>query len=523
MQFSEKINLLMKMANTTNTKLANALGIDPSLVSRWRTGAREPSDDSRYIQLIGIYFATQARQDFQRVALLELTGHQMEDKNVSETLIAEYLTRWLMGESKISVKSIQVLLDSIGTAGSISHAIQEVSIPAEPMGEPVHTLSFSGINGMRSAVIKLLIQAMSTPEKGRKLYLYSDESMDWIIENPEFLKQWVFLMSTCIRRGMRIEVIHTLSRDSNELAIAVQRWLPFYMTGAIVSYYYPHKRDDMFKHTSFTLEGCCTVFSTSVRGQNRDTVQYVYSQDAAIVAGAQEGFLRQLALCKPLVRTFIGKETRRYVDETLTLFSGTSTNGVGLQGLMLSAMQPALLEKMLRRNAAEESLIQELVAQQEKRIDTMKAHLKDKTFQMVISLPRITDVLKGKVVAIIPELLLQHPVSYLPMEFHEHLRGIIELLEEFELLDLVIIPNKHMLHNVQIFAMQNSGMLVLKHNDPKFVFISEQKDLISAMIGYIRQVASRVPKREKNKAYVTEKLREFAKRVEEGAAMRMLP
>ena len=482
MQFSEKINLLMKMANTTNTKLAEALGIDPSLVSRWRTGAREPGEDSRYIQLIGMYFSTQARQDFQRVALLELTGHQMEDKNVSEATISRYLTRWLTGESKISSQSIQILLDSIGTSGNTLPNLPEMTLPAEPSGESIHTQMFSGTDGLRAATMKLLIHALNSPRKDLKLYLYSDESMDWIIENPEFAKQWVFLMSSCIKRGMRIEVIHTLTRDSNELAIAVQRWLPFYMTGAIVSYYYPHKRDDMFNHTSFVLEGECTVFSTSVRGQMRDSIQYIHANDPAAITAGLDAFRHQIALCKPLVRTFTGVNTRKYVDELTELFTGSATSGVGMQALLLSAMPSALLGTILQRNGVKEQERQVMVANQKKRLEQMKAHLKHKEFQLVISLPRITDVLKGKVTAIVPELLLQRPVTYLPLEFHQHLLGVIKLLESYEKLELHIIPNKHMLHNTQIFAMQNAGLMVLKHRDPKFVFMSEQKDLVSAMV-----------------------------------------
>ncbi|MGE0075241.1 MAG: helix-turn-helix domain-containing protein [Sphaerochaetaceae bacterium] len=523
MQFNEKINLLMKMANTTNTKLADALGIDPSLVSRWRTGAREPNDDSRYIQLIGIYFASQAKQDFQRVAILELTGHQMEDKNVGEPIIANYLTRWLSDESKISPKSIQVLLDSIGSAGNTVQAVHEVPLPSEPSGQAVHTQSFSGLQGLRAATVKLLMHALNSPKKQTKLYLYSDESMDWIIEDPEFAKQWIFLMSMNIRRGMHIEIIHTLSRDSNELATAVHRWLPFYMTGSIVSYYYPEKRDDMFNHTSFVLEGEATVFSTSVRGQNRDTIQYIYATDPSVISGGEETFKRQLQLCKPLVRTATGRNTRSYVDEQISLFSSASGSGVGMQGMLLSGMPPELLDRMLRRQEIPGEERKTILEQQMKRLKLMHQHLERKEFQMVISLPRITDVLKGKVTAIVPELITQQPFTYLPMEYHEHLMAVIDLLERHDRLEICILPNKHMLHNVQIFAMQNSGMLVLKHRDPKFVFISEQKDLISAMIGFMRQVSSRIPKRERNKAYVLEKLREFAKRVEEGSAMRMLP
>ena len=514
MRFSEKINLLMKMANTTNSKLADALNIDPSLVSRWRTGAREPSEDSRYIQLIGLYFASQARQDFQRVALLELTGHQMEDKNVGESIIATYLTRWLSNESKISTESIQVLLDSIGSAGNQAAPAFDIPLPLEPSGHPIETQTFAGREGLRSATMKLLLRALHSPAEHPKLLLYSDESMQWIIEDQLFAKQWFYLMSKNIRQGMTIEVIHTLSRDSNELAQAVQRWLPFYLTGAIVSYYYPEKRDDMFNHTSFILEGEAAVYSTSVRGQNPDTIQYMFTSEPMSLIGAKESFETQKGLCRPLVRTFTGTNTRRYIDEQINLFSSTTGNGVGMQSLLLSGMPEKLLSNMLEREGVAEAERKEIIANQKKRLHTMHTHIGRKKFEMVISLPRITDVLKGKVPALVPELLVQKPFTYKPMEYHAHILAIIELLEKYPNLEISILPNKHMLHTVQLFAMQHTGLMVLKHRDPKFVFISEQHDLIGAVVSFINQEASRIPKRERNREYVVEKLRQFAQRIE---------
>lgn len=523
MHFNEKINLLMKMANTTNTKLAEALGIDPSLVSRWRTGAREPGDDSRYIQLIGVYFASQARQDFQRVALLELTGHQMEDKNVAEATIATYLTRWLSNESKIRTESIQVLLDSIGSAGNAPHSIPDIPLPPEPEGNVIETQAFSGNEGLRSSATKLLLKALHSPSAHPRLLLYSDESMRWITEIPEFAKLWFLLMSKGIRRGMTIEVIHTLSRDSNELADAVQRWLPFYMTGAIVSHYYPEKRDDMFNHTSFVLEGEAAVFSTSVRGQNQEDIQYFFTTEVNTLASLSNSFESQLSLCKPLVRTFTGSNTRSYIDEQIKLFASGAGNGVGMQSLLLSGMPVSLLDDMLKRKGIADEKRLELLEDQRQRLKLMHTHMKHKKFQMVISLPRITDVLKGKVPALIPELLTQKPFNYLPMEYHTHLMAIIDILKKYENLEIFILPNKHMLHTVQLFAVTNGGLLVLKHRDPKFVFISEENDLIGAIISFINQESARIPKRERNREYVVEKLLQFAERVDEGSKTRRLP
>jgi hypothetical protein len=513
----------MKMANTTNSKLAAALGVDPSLISRWRTGAREPGDDSRYIQLIGVYFASQAHQDFQRVALLELTGHQMEDKNVSESVIATYLNRWLSNEAKISTESVQILLDSIGTVGENPPSSLNVPFPTEPQGETVGFQTFSGREGLRSATIKLLIRALQSNKVHANMLLFSDESMDWIVENPQFARQWYTLMSTCIRKGLKIEVIHTLSRDSNELAIAVQRWLPFYMTGAIVSYYYPEKRDDMFHHTTFVLEGEAVVSSTSVRGQGRDTVQYLYTTDQVSVKAAEIAFDTQRSLCKPLVRTYTGEDTQKYIDEQVSLLTTHRTRGMGMQSLVLNGMPLDLLESMLVREQVPPAIREQILEKQKHRLKVSGEHLQHTQFQLVMSLPRITDVLKGRVPALVPELLTHRKFTYLPMEYYAHLMAIIDMLIKYEPLDMVILPSKHMLHSVQLFAMEQGGLLVMKHRDPKFVFISEQHDLISAVMSYVSQETLRIPKRERNKAFVIDKLRAFAQRIAQGAKERMLP
>jgi hypothetical protein len=109
------------------------------------------------------------------------------------------------------------------------------------------------------------------------------------------------------------------------------------------------------------------------------------------------------------------------------------------------------------------------------------------------------------------------------MEYYAHLMAIIDMLIKYEPLDMVILPSKHMLHSVQLFAMEQGGLLVMKHRDPKFVFISEQHDLISAVMSYVSQETLRIPKRERNKAFVIDKLRAFAQRIAQGAKERMLP
>ncbi len=516
MRFNEKFNLLMKMSNATNTRLAHALGVDPSLVSRWRTGSREPGDSSRYIQLIGVYFATQARQDFQKVALLELTGHSLEDKNVGENVIANHLIRWLSDESKISTESIQLLLDSIGSSGGTESPIpRNIAFPPEPAGTPLTTETFYGDKGIQSAAVKLMLQAL-TIGRGAKLLLYSDEPIKWMVENPEFTQLWAYLITECIKNGSRIEIIHTLARDSAELAVAVQRWLPFYLTGAITSYYYPHKRDGLFNHTAFTLQGYATVSSTSVKGQERNCIAYHYATDIRAISCAEVAFAAQLEECKPLVRTLTGDNVSQYLDQQSAFFAQGAGPGAGLQSLPLSGMPAALLQRILTQTTLTDARKDELVQQHAQREQSLIDHMAHTSFKMVISLPRITDTLKGLVPALIPELLSLRPCYYQPEEFLDQILHIIRLLENYPRMELYILPRKHMHQQVQLFAIQGAGMMVLKPREPRFAFISEQKDLISATFSFIQQEMARIPKRERTKSFIIGKLQAYAEKIRAG-------
>ena len=518
MRFNEKLNLLMKMSNTTNMLLAEALGIDPSLVSRWRTGSREPNFHSRYIISIGAYFASIAKQDFQRVALLELTGHTFEEKDVAEPIIANYVTRWLTNDSKITGETIQTLLDTISQATMAENRqTHHLELPQEPSGTSVLSQTFHGTGGLQEAVTKLLLRTLSAGQQS-VLLLYSDESMDWINSYPAFARMWSYLLVQCIRKGTKIKIIHTLARDSSELAGAVEKWLPFYLTGAITSYYYPRKLDGLFRHTHFILQGQAAVSSVSVKHQEKATIAYHFSADPIQVDAMQKLFNAELDQCKPLVRTFIGKAISNVNTQRLAFLSMPGSYAANLEILPTTGMPTHLLEQMLIRNNVpldERIAIVEKAKEYDKIVIQI---LQKQDYLFLICLPRINDVLKGNVKAGAVELYVRRPCNYLPQEYLEHLRHTIELLKHNDRLQLCIIAKKYMIPNVQAFAKPGAGMVVLKLNEPIFAFISEQRDLVSALYRHFTVQAQKLPKRERNKEFVLNRLENFATRIESGMA-----
>lgn len=64
---------------------------------------------------------------------------------------------------------------------------------------------------------------------------------------------------------MFIKIIHTISRDMNEMPEAVTRRIPMYMTGMIGPYCYPRLKDGVFQRTLFLTPSTAAVVSSSVQ------------------------------------------------------------------------------------------------------------------------------------------------------------------------------------------------------------------------------------------------------------------
>lgn len=88
-----------------------------------------------------------------------------------------------------------------------------------------------------------MILQENTPQT---LLLFSDEDMSWLYEDAAFAARWAELFKEIIERGNRVKIIHTITRDINDMFEAIVKWIPIYMTGAVEPYFYPKLRDGLF-------------------------------------------------------------------------------------------------------------------------------------------------------------------------------------------------------------------------------------------------------------------------------------
>ncbi len=503
----------MKMVHTTNFELAEVLEVDPSLISRWRTGERQVGSSSPYLPKIAQYFAENAQQDFQKVVLLELTGHYWEDKGVGMRRLSKYLAQWLVNEPNIDSKSLTALIDTIGNSSNYFPSVETHPLPFEPEGTRVNRELFIGKKGLQEATTKLLLQAIRKENSGKRLYLFSNEPMDWITEDPEFAQTWSHLAMLGIQNKIKIEIIHTLQRQPKELMQAIEKWLPLYLTGAVKSYYYSARNDNLFYQTSFYLEGVAIISGNTVRGEADENFHYSYIEETTQLNSFSNSFKLMKNECRPLVRVYTDKNIERYLAQNISFFAAPQGDVLTVQSDLMSGMSNTLIKEFFERGNIDPQKSEAIIGINDQRMGQINDKASPRSFKLVMSLPRITDVRKGIVPALIPELLSGRTFFYTPEEYKAHLRSLIELMQNVDNFEVLLFPRKHIIQSVQLFVVKDQSMIVFKQTTPRFAFVSEQANLVKAMESFINNAISKIPKRNSDKEAVIKTLSNFITKI----------
>ena len=153
MTFSEKLNLIMNITNTTNSILARAISIDPSLVSRLRRGDRTPSKNQNYIRAMSEFFARNCTTEYQKAALREML---QKDLPGNDSELTALIDTWFL-EDIMQTDSVANFIDSLTNFQfrKVPNALDPDSLDIIDNMKSDETI-FYGTEGKRNAVIKFL-------------------------------------------------------------------------------------------------------------------------------------------------------------------------------------------------------------------------------------------------------------------------------------------------------------------------------------------------------------------------------
>jgi len=497
----EKLDFLMNVTKTSNSALSMSINLDSSHISRLRRGERHLVRDAEYMRKMAAYFLNQCHEEIQKNTLAEviqIPREMLDDPQRGEQALHD----WMVRDRRNDPVSVAHFLKKFEEY----HSPQEKTGSARTNGETGPEISvYQGYEGKREAVRRLL--SMVLQESGpQELLLFSDESMDWLALDAAFQKQWMGFLSEVIARGNRIKIIHTVSRNLDEMLEALSHWLPLYMTGAIEPFYYPRKRDGIFKRTLFIAPHTAAISANSLDAMAPEAVSVLMKEKKA-VAGMVKEFEAYLALCRPLMRILTKEDRISYID-VVTAFEGEMENTlIKSHGLSLWHLP----EQLVRTHSEESDILhqEELLTFARRRKENYLKNLETRLVREIIHLEAIDKVREGGVPLGYDGILEIISGTYRPEEYRQHLKTVVHLLKTYENYQVILTDQVENME-YRILVKENLGVIVEKITPPRVAFVIKEGNLIAAFWDYLNLLHR---EQEKSKAEVIALLEAFIEEI----------
>ena len=334
--FGERLSAVMEMTGLSNVRFSRLLSVDASHISRFRRGLRTPQSNPKTVEAICTVLLQRVREQGQMSQLARMMGLSAAELE-SDPDCLDRFQNWLCDfspeDNGIMVENLLEHIDTFPVS-----AMQQGPDPAavDPDALTSTETSYRGNDGLRRAVIRFLSAAAL--QGGEELLLYSDQSMDWMLSDRTFHRRWASLMMACVRRGVRIRIIHNIDRAAGEMVEAISSWLPLYLSGVIESWYSRRTRDSRFSHTIFLCPGLGCIVGDHVAGCEDDGLYRFCTSPEELEYYSRE-FAALLDASRPLVRMTASAEGPEPGGD-FTLLSNT---------LSLGTMPEETMMGMLRR------------------------------------------------------------------------------------------------------------------------------------------------------------------------------
>lgn len=485
MVFYEKLSFIMNITNTTNSSLAKNVSLDPSFISRLRTGKRTPSKNANYLKDMAYYLGKQCRTSSQKNAIYNLLG--MADSPYKYTLdnLSENIYDWF-SEDYREHKAVEDFIGEISKFNfkkDDSHlSIKDVSL----LNENVRNGDvFYGIEGKRQGVIIFLNEILKEKEN-ETLLLYSDESIDWMIGDPIFTRQWASLLFKVIRKGNQIVIIHTIKRNLNEMMAAIKEWLPLYMTGKIQPYYYPKTRDGIFKKTLFIFSNKIALVSSSAGaiGSTSTNSNFIYT-DSKIIESFSHEFHEYLNRCKPLMQILTNENKKSYLSLLEEFESENGDSILRSDGLSTLSIPLNMVKEILIGLDKDE--LEQFYTYHKHRITLFKKRLQANRFTEIITLPDIKNIKSGNIKIHFSNMILDQGIQYNRLQIISHLKNIIYLMKHYDNYNVYIeAENEDLVYS--LYVKEEVGVIIGKETSPSIIFAINERDMTIAFVDYMESI-----------------------------------
>ncbi|KAF5028982.1 hypothetical protein DSECCO2_653340 [anaerobic digester metagenome] len=258
--------------------------------------------------------------------------------------------------------------------------------------------------------------------------------------------------------------------------------MPLYMTGLIEPYFYPKKRDGLFKQTLFLSPGVAAVTSHSLGNSIHDAANF-FTKDTEIIQALTTEFSEFLKRCRPLLQIYTTRERPIYFESLSQFEKGQRNLMLRTESLSLFTMPEEVLSKIYGRLGKMDG---KLSALREQRIHFFEENIKEYAITELVQMFDAAKVREGKIRVSFSEMLPDGAAYYRPEEYIQHLVHLEKLLCENENFHVHLIPAEE--SEYMVVVKEDYGAIVAKTSAPPIALVIWELNMVSAFWDYLRGV-----------------------------------
>ena len=485
-QLSKNFNELITTLNINMSELSRLTSYDASLLSKIRTGNRNPAHPKDFATDVCNFIVKKCKSDDDKKAVALLINSTLEELENNLNYFNK-LFNWFTTNSTPSHNYIDDFLTNLDKFDLNEYIkaihFDEVKVPFVPFYKAI-SKTYYGIEEMKKGELDFF-KATVLSKNIDPIFMCSDMPMEDMAQDVEFGKKWMFAIAMTLKKGFHLNIIHNLDRPFNEMMLGLESWIPIYMTGQVSPYYFKGLQDNIYCHFNY-VSGTVALFGECINGYhnkgkytlttNKNDISYYKTKSECLLSKAT-----------PLMEIY-KIENRNSYSSFITASANIKGNRRRiLSSLPIHTIPDELLMKILKRNKVSNEDIKHIQfsIQEQKEII-------DNTLQ--------TDIFEDEIVEISKEEFIKSPLSlfladsffeteiyYTYEDYLEHLKLTKEYAKNNTNYKLSF-NHHHIFKNIQILILEKHWVMISKNKSPSIHFVIHHPKLRNAIENFIPPV-----------------------------------
>ena len=476
--FLEHLNQLLRILPVRISELARALNYDPSHISKILSGSRRPGNQERFVNATVAFLAQRLTRPADLETFCRFTGVSEETLSQPEK-IQPFLLTWLFSDLPAAdARPVGHFLETLN-AFDLNQYMQVLSFADMPLPAdkplPPAVKQYTNITEMMEAELDFIGVTLHSAAMDDCI-LYSDMPMEEMTADPVFPKQWILGMAMMLKKGLRLHIIHDISRPFAEMMMGLEIYIPMYMTGQITPYYLPEAQNTVFSHL-LKVSGAAALEGSAISG-HLSTGRYVLYHNPDDLRHFRQLAGELLEQARPLMEIYRSARKEEYLQLTDTLWEKeprTITCGT----LPLYTMPADLLAEMLASAGLPAETAAEILAYHALSRKRLERLLEQKQVHLRLPLPDAEQFQAAPLSVPLSDLFIDHTIPYTYEQFRAHADALKKLAKER--------PNLHLewetrpvFRNLSFMVIGDQAVVVSKENAPAIHFVIRHRKMIEA-------------------------------------------